>query len=374
MAKDLYEILGVSKDADEAAIKSAYRNAAIKYHPDRFATASEDERKAAEAKFKEINHAYEVLSDKDKRANYDQYGSEEGPQGFGGFGGGGQGGGFGGFEDILNSFFGGGRGFGRNNPNAPEDGEDIHVRVNLTFEEAYSGVKRTIRLTRDEVCPDCQGSGAKPGSQVKTCPYCKGSGFIRRTQQTIFGQQVVQQVCPHCQGKGKEIVDKCKTCRGTGYVRKDANVTINIPAGVDSGVSLTVRNEGNCGKNGGAKGNLVVAIFVSDSPVFRRVGSDLYMEVPIGYLDAARGCELTIKTMKGDAKCRVPEATQSGTKIRMRGYGMKVLQRDAYGDLYVSIRVETPKGLNSKQLKLLQEFENSLSDSQYPLIKKYKKL
>ncbi len=370
MAKDLYEILGVSKDADEAAIKSAYRKAAIKYHPDRFATASEQERKDAEAKFKEVNHAYEVLSDSEKRANYDQFGSEDGPQGFGG----GQGGaGFGGFEDILNSFFGG-RGFGRSNPNAPQDGEDIHVRLNLTFEEAYHGVKRNIRLTRDETCPDCHGSGAKDGSSVKTCPYCKGSGYIRRTQQTLFGQQVVQQVCPNCGGKGKEIVDKCKTCRGNGYVRRDANVAVNIPAGVDSGVSLTVPNEGNCGRNGGAKGNLVVAIYVADSPIFRRVGSDLYMEVPIGFLDAARGCELTIKTMKGDAKCRVPEATQSGTKIRMRGYGMKVLQREAYGDLYVSIRVETPKGLSGKQLKLLQEFENSLGDSQYPLIKKYRKL
>lgn len=371
MAKDLYEVLGVSKSASEAEIKSAYRKLAIKLHPDRFAGASEKEKKEAEDKFKEINHAYEVLSDKTKRANYDQYGNEDGPQGFEGFGSGGAGG-FGGFEDILSSFFGGGFG-GRSNPNAPKEGEDIQVKVTLTFEEAYNGVKKTINVSRDETCPDCNGSGAKAGSSVKTCPYCNGTGVLRKTQNTIFGQQVVQTVCPHCGGKGKVVEEKCNTCRGAGYVRKSASVSVNIPAGVDSGINMTIRGEGHCGRNGGPKGNLVLVLYVVDSPEFRRVGSDLYTELPIGFFDAASGVEKQIKTMKGMATIKVPPSTQSGTKIRLRGYGMKMLRKDAYGDLYITIKVETPKGLSSKQIKLLKEFEESLTESQYPQIKKYNK-
>ena len=328
MAKDLYEILGVPKTATDDEIKKAYRKLAIKLHPDRFATASDEEKKKAEAQFKEINHAYEVLSDKNKRANYDQYGSEEGPQGFGGFGGGGfdgSGGGFGGFEDILSSFFGGS--FGRKNPNAPKQGEDIHIKINLTFEEAYNGASKTVKLNRDETCTTCGGSG-------------------------------------------KIVGDKCAMCRGNGYMRKEASIKVNIPAGVDNGVTMTIRNEGNCGRNGGGKGNLVIAIGVTASDKFRRVGNDLYMDLPIGYYDAACGNTITINTMKGEAKCKIPESTQSGTKIRLKGYGMKVLQKESYGDLYVIIKVETPKGLNAKQLKLLKDFEDSLQANQYPQVKK----
>lgn len=373
MAKDLYEILGVSKGASEDEIKKAYRKLAIKLHPDRFANATEAEKKDAEAKFKEINHAYEVLSDKDKRANYDQYGDENGPQGFGGFGGGDASGFGGGFEDILNSFFGGFGGGGRNNPNAPRQGEDIQVKVTLSFEEAYNGVKKTIRVNRDETCSSCGGTGAKSGSSVKVCPHCNGTGTIRKTQSTLFGQQIVQTVCPHCGGKGKIVEEKCSSCRGAGYVRKEASVTVNIPAGVDSGINMTIRGEGNCGRNGGPKGNLVLVLYVLDSTDFKRVGSDLYTEYPIGYYDAACGVDVEIKTLKGTAKFKVPQGTQSGTKIRLKGYGMKMLRKDSYGDLYVTIKVETPKNLSSKQLKLLREFEDSLSDGQYPLIKKYNK-
>lgn len=370
MAKDLYEILGVPKTASDEEIKKAYRKLAIKLHPDRFATASESEKKQAEEKFKEINHAYEVLSDKNKRANYDQYGDEEGPQGFGGFGGGQGGGfgGFGGFEDILSSFFGGG--FGRKNPNAPKQGEDIHIKINLTFEEAYNGVTKTIKLNRDETCTTCGGSGAKDASSIKVCPYCKGSGMVQKTQQTLFGQQVVQTVCSNCGGTGKVIGDKCTSCRGNGYMRKEASVKVNIPAGVDNGVTMTVRNEGNCGRNGGPKGNLVIAIGVVANDKFRRVGNDLYYDLPISYYEAACGSKITINTMKGETVCKIPEGTQSGTKIRIKGYGMKVLQKESCGDLYVIVKVETPKGLNSKQLKMLKEFEDNLTSAQYPQIKK----
>lgn len=373
MAKDLYEILGVDKSADDEAIKKAYRKLALKYHPDRYAGASEQEKKQAEEKFKEINHAYEVLSDKTKRQNYDTYGSEDGPQfnggagGFGGF----SGFGGGGFEDILNSFFGGGS--RRSNPNGPRNGEDITMRLNLTFEEAYFGVTKQIRITREEECPDCHGSGAKDNSKIKTCPYCNGSGYVRKTQNTLFGQQVVQTVCSHCGGRGKIVEEKCKTCRGNGYIRKEATVSIKIPAGVDTGVNITVRNEGNCGRNGGYKGNLILVVYVQENPKFKRMGNDLYMDLPIGFYSAAVGCKIDIDTPKGKTVCNVPEATQSGTKIRIKGYGVKYYNRDAYGDLYITVKVETPRGLNKKQQQALFEFENSLSDTQYPQIRKFKK-
>lgn len=371
MNKDLYEVLGVSKNASDQEIKSAYRKLAMKYHPDRFAAASADEKKNAEEKFKEINHAYEVLSDPNKKANYDQYGSEEGPQGFGGFGG--DGSGFGGFEDILNSFFGGGMGRRSNRANAPQQGDDIQYRLNLTFEEAFTGVKKTIEIDRYEECSSCHGTGAKDSSSIDVCPYCHGTGTIQKTQNTIFGQQIVQTVCSHCGGKGKVIKEKCKDCRGAGYIRNRASVTINIPAGIDSGMNMTVRHEGNAGKNGGPKGNLIISISVSPSEKFKRVGNDLYMDVPIGFFDAANGCSLEIETLKGTTTTKVPEGIQSGTKIKLKGYGMKALQKDFYGDLYLTIKVETPKGLSSKQMKLLKAFEDTLSDSQYPQIKRFRK-
>ncbi len=369
--KDLYEILGVSRNASEQEIKSAYRKLAMKYHPDRFATATDAEKKEAEGKFKEINHAYEVLSDPNKKANYDQYGSEEGPQGFSGFGGGE---GFGGFEDILNSFFGGmGGGARAARANAPQQGADIQVRVDLTFEEAFSGVKKTIEMYRDEECPTCHGTGAKDSSSIETCKYCNGSGFIRKVQNSIFGQQVVQTVCSACGGKGKTVKEKCKDCRGAGYIRKKASVSVNIPAGIDSGMSMTIRHEGYCGRNGGPKGNLVISIFVKASDTFKRVGNDLYMDVPISFYDATCGCDLEVNTLKGSAKTKVPAGIQSGTKIKLKNYGMKVLQREQYGDLYLNIKVETPRMLTPKQCKMLKEFNDSLSDLQTPGAKKFKK-
>ncbi|MEG1609054.1 MAG: DnaJ C-terminal domain-containing protein, partial [Clostridia bacterium] len=206
-----------------------------------------------------------------------------------------------------------------------------------------------------------------------TCPYCKGSGYIKKVQNTIFGQQVVQTVCSNCGGKGKIVGDKCKTCRGSGKVNKDASVSVNIPAGIDSGMKMTIRNEGNSGENGGGRGDLVLVLYVNDTDKYKRVGNDLYLDTPVGFYDATCGAELCIETMKGIAKCKLPEGTQTGTKIRLKGYGMRVLQRESYGDLYLVVKVETPKGLNSKQAKLLKEFEESLSDTQYPQMRKFKK-
>lgn len=373
MAKDLYQILGVDKNADDETIKKAYRKLALKYHPDRYATATDAEKKEAEEKFKEINHAYEVLSDKTKRGNYDAYGDENGPQ-FGGGGGSGFSGfsGAGGFDDILNSFFGGFGGRSRSaNPNAPVDGEDITVRLNLTFEEAYFGVEKQINVVRSEECPDCHGSGARDASSVHTCPYCHGTGYVTQRQQTLFGVQTVRTVCSNCGGKGKVVGDKCRTCKGNGYVRRNATVKVKIPAGVDSGVNITVRNEGNAGRNGGMKGNLVLVVYVAESPRYKRMGYDLYMTLPIGFYSAAVGCKIEVDTMKGKTVCNIPEATQSGTKIRIKGYGVKMLNRDGYGDLYITVKVETPKGLNRKQQQLLADFEASLSEGQYPQVKKY---
>lgn len=375
MAKDLYQVLGVDKNADEETIKKAYRKLALKYHPDRYATATDAEKKDAEAKFKEINHAYEVLSDKTKRSNYDTYGDENGPQ-FGGAGGGSGFSGFsgaGGFDDILNSFFGGFGGRNRGvNPNAPVDGEDITVRLNLTFEEAYFGVERQINVVRDEECADCHGSGARDASSVHTCPYCNGTGYVTQRQQTLFGVQTVRTVCSNCGGKGKVVGDKCRTCKGNGYVRRNATVKVKIPAGVDTGVNITVRNEGNAGRNGGMKGNLVLVVYVAENPRYKRMGYDLYTTLPIGFYSAAVGCKIEVDTMRGKTVCNIPEATQSGTKIRIKGYGVKMLNRDGYGDLYITVKVETPKGLNRKQQQMLADFEASLSESQYPQVKKYK--
>lgn len=372
MDKDLYEVLGVNKNATDDEIKKSYRKLAMKYHPDRFASATDAEKKDAENKFKEINHAYEVLSDPQKKSNYDQYGSEDGPQGFGGFSGGSGGSGFGGFEDIFSSIFdgfGGGRSSNRNN--APQQGADIQTRIDITLEEAYQGIDKMFEYYRDTTCQDCKGTGAKAGTSMETCQYCKGTGVLRKVQNTIFGQQVVQTVCSHCGGKGKSIKEKCPTCRGTGTIRVKEVKKFHIPAGVDTGNNMTVRHEGHCGKNGGPNGNLVISIYVKESDQFKRVGNDLYMDVPLSFYNAACGCELEINTLKGLTKTKIPEGTQSGTKIRLRGYGMKVLQREEYGDLYVTIKVETPKGLNAKQKSLLKEFSDSLGETQNPSIKRF---
>jgi len=357
MDKDLYEILGISKGASEQEIKSAYRKLAMKYHPDRFATATDAEKKEAEGKFKEINHAYEVLSDPEKKSNYDQYGSEDGPQGFGGFGG--DGSGFGGFEDILNSFFGGMGGAQKaQRSNAPQQGANIQVRVDITFEEAFSGVKKTIEVYRDEECPTCHGTGAKDASSIETCKYCNGSGFIRKVQNSVFGQQVVQTICSSCGGKGKVVKDKCKDCKGMGYIRKKASVSVNIPAGIDNGQSVRIREKGEPGRNGGPRGDLLVEVIVANHPIFQRRDMDVYSSAPISFAQATLGGEVIIDTLDGKVSYEVKPGTQTDTTIRLRGKGIPSLRnRNVRGDQYVTLVVQVPTGLSKEAKEALRKFD-----------------
>ncbi|MEG1963635.1 MAG: molecular chaperone DnaJ [Clostridia bacterium] len=374
MAKDYYDLLGVNKNATEQELKTAYRNQAKKYHPDKFSGQPDAEKKQAEDKFKEINHAYDVLSNPEKRSNYDQYGDENGASfngggGFGGFSGGGFGGG--GFDDIINDIFSGFSGRGRNSADARVDGDDITLQLNLSFEEAAFGCEKEISFSRDEACKDCNGTGAESGSSFEKCSYCNGTGTLRQVTQTIFGAQTVSRPCPHCGGKGKRIINKCKTCKGLGYTRMTRTLKVTVPAGVDTNQMMTYYNEGNSGKNGGAKGNLIVIINVANHQLFKRKGYDLYLEVAITFAEAACGCKLEVPTLAENVCYSISEGTQTGTVFRLKGKGVKYLKKEAYGDLYVTVVVETPKGLNKKQKEMLSNFEETLSNSQNPKSKKF---
>lgn len=362
--KDYYELLGVSKNATDEEIKSAYKKMVMKYHPDRYATKPEAEKKQAEDKFKEINHAYDVLGDKQKRANYDQFGSEDGMgAGFGGGGAGGFSNFGGGFEDILNEmFFGGGK---RNRANMPVDGDDITIRLDLTFEEAIFGCEKTVKVYRTEKCSDCKGTGAADPSSVKTCPMCSGSGMVNMTQNTIFGRQTVRTTCTNCGGSGKIIGDKCKTCRGSGQVKRERSIPVTVPAGADNNQTITYYNEGESGRNGGSNGKLVIVLSVKPHPLFKRKGNDLYIDLPITIAEATLGGKVTVPTTKSPISYSIAAGTQSGTMFRLKGYGVKYLKKEQYGDLYVTVNVEIPTKLSKKQEKLLQEFEDSIEPKQY---------
>lgn len=362
--KNYYDLLGVQKNATEQEIKSAYRKAVMQYHPDRYATKPEAERKKAEETFKEINHAYDVLSDPQKKANYDQYGTEDGPQFSGGFGGSGGGfSGFGGFEDIFSQFFGGG---GRaNRANMPIDGDDITMRLDITFEEAIHGVEKSVKVYRTEKCPDCKGTGASDPSKITTCPDCKGTGNVTVTQNTIFGRQTVRTKCSRCGGTGKIITEKCKTCRGNGTIKKERVIPVTIPAGIDNGQTISYYNEGEVGINGGQNGRLIIVINVKPHPLFVREGYDLYYKLPITMSEAINGAKLEIPTVDSSVTITIPAGTQTGTKFRVKGYGVKYLKKQVNGDLYVTVEVETPQKLSKKQQDLLKAFEDSLIDKQY---------
>lgn len=374
MDKDYYGTLGVKKDATDAEIKSAYRNLAKQYHPDKFSTAPESERKAAEEKFKDINQAYSVLSDKEKRANYDAYGSEDGPMG-GGFGGGSGFGGFGGggFDDIFSnifSSFGGGRSRNYQRDNRI-NGDDITMELVLTFKEAAFGCEKEITLNRSEECKECKGTGAKYGTKFKTCPRCNGTGTVTTVQNTPFGRIQNTQVCPECRGQGRIIEEQCDACRGRGSTRQRRTVKINVPAGVDNGQMMTYYNEGEAGRNGGKKGNLIIILSVKAHPVFKRRGSDLYLEMPITFTQAALGAKVDIPTLKDPVSYQIPECTQTGTVFRIKGKGLKYLKKEQYGDLYVTVTVETPKSLSREQKKALNNLAETLSQSQTPKQKAY---
>ena len=361
--RDFYEVLGVDKTASEDEIKKAYRKAAKKYHPD-----LNPGDKEAEKNFKEAAEAYEVLSDSDKKARYDQYGHAGVDPNFGAGGfGGGFGGGFdfGDIGDIFGSFFGGGFGGGNRrggSPNAPRQGNDITAAVNLSFEEAAMGCTKTIKINRITTCEECSGSGSKKGSSPTTCTNCGGTGRINITQRTPFGAMQTQRTCDKCGGKGKIITDPCEACDGKGRIRKSVEQSIDIPAGIDDGQIINLRGGGDHGINGGSAGDLRIQVGVRPHPVFERDGFDVFCEIPITFAQAALGAEITVPTLDGKVKFTIHEGTQPGDEFKLRGKGIKRLNYSGKGDQYVKIVLEVPKNLSSKQKELIKEFEDSTND------------
>ena len=366
--RDYYEVLGLSKGASEDELKQAFRKLSRKYHPD-FNPGD----KEAEEKFKEINEAYEVLSDPDKKSRYDQFGHAgvDPSYGGGGFGGGFSGGfgDMGDISDIFSSFFGGGFGSSsRSNPNAPRRGQDIQTNVNISFMEACFGKKVDINVNRMEKCSDCNGSGAEPGSSPETCPECHGTGQVKVTQRTPFGMISSQKACTRCGGKGKIINDPCHKCHGNGRVNVTKSISVDIPAGIDDGQTIRVSGQGHGGLNGGPSGDLHVTISVRPDAIFERDGFDVHTEMPITFVQAALGAEVTVPTIDGTVKYTIPEGTQPGTVFRFKGKGIKRLNRSDRGNQFVHITIEVPSNLSKKQKDLLREFDGSLDES-----KNYKK-
>ena len=359
--RDYYEVLGVAKGASEDEIKKAYRQMAKKYHPD-----LNPGDKEAEARFKEVNEAYEVLSDSQKKARYDQYGHAGVDPNFGA--GGYQGYGFDGMDidlgDIFSSFFGGG-GARRSNPNAPRRGSDVSASVVISFEEAARGCKKQVDVRLVDTCSDCRGSGAAKGSAPKPCPACNGTGQERRQQRTPFGVIQTQSVCSRCRGKGKIIDKPCSTCSGTGQVRRPSSVGINIPAGIADGQVITIRGKGNAGTNGGPAGDLEIQVAVRPHPVFEREGYDVHCELPLTFAQMALGAEVQVPTLDGNVPYTVREGTQPGETFRLKGKGFPYINGRGRGDEVVRVTVEVPKNLTSDQKKLLHAFEESLGDKNY---------
>ena len=370
--RDYYEVLGVSKGASDAEIKKAYRKLAMKYHPD-YNPGDKD----AEAKFKEINEANEVLSDPKKRQLYDQYGfagvdptyaaqNGGGPGGFSGFGGDGVD-----LGDIFGDIFGGGfGGFGgssrqANNPNAPRKGQDIRVRITLSFDEAVHGCKKNITITRQQECTECHGSGCAAGASPETCPDCGGRGFVIRQQRTPFGVMQSQQPCSHCGGRGTIIRNPCKTCRGTGKTAARKSLEINIPAGIDDDQNIALRGQGDAGSNGGPAGDVIVHVTVKADPMFERDGYDVTIHVPITFSQAVLGDDVEVPTVDGRIVQHIPEGTQSGTKFRLRGQGIQYLNGRGRGDQYVIVDVEIPKKVTRAQREALKAFEDSMKEDNY---------
>ena len=374
--KDYYEVLGVNKNATDEELKKAYRKLAKKYHPD----ANPDNPKAAEAKFKEVNEAYEVLSDSQKRRMYDQFGTAD-PQGFGGgqgpFGNGGYYSytssgfdDFGDLGDIFSSFFGGGFGSrGSRANNGPEKVADLKAAIEITFEESFLGCEKEIVLNRNETCKKCNGSGAKSASSIETCNVCHGSGTVRQVVNSLFGQVQTQKTCTNCHGTGKIIKEVCEECKGKGTVRKQAKIKIKIPAGLDDGQTIVLKGQGEPGKRGGAQGDLYIIVRVRKHSIFTRDGDKVLCDIPITYTQATLGAELVIPMVDGSKeKYKIPEGTQSGTKFVIKNKGFKSVNGQYQGDFVFTVNVQVPKSLTKEQRNLLLELAKTMNEQ--PPIKK----
>ena len=364
--RDYYEVLGLNKGADEASIKKAYRTLAKKYHTDMNPVNAE-----AEQKFKEVNEAYSVLSDYEKKAQYDQFGHAAFEQGGGGYGGYGGFSDFGDIGDIFSSFFGGGfgGGFGGSSSsrrNAPQRGEDIGVHITLTFEEAAFGVKKDISYKRIQKCDECHGSGASKGTQAETCSHCNGTGQ-RRVMQRMGGMQFQTTVtCDSCRGTGKIIKNPCSNCSGTGYVRIMKTLSVDIPAGIDNGERIALRGQGSDGRNGGPAGDLIITVSIKPHKIFKRERYNVYCDVPITVAEATLGAEITIPTLDGEQKYEIPDGTQPGTQFTLKGKGIQYLNYpNRKGDLIFTTVVEIPKGLSQKQKDHMRAFADSCGENNY---------
>ena len=364
--RDYYEVLGVKKDATADEIKKAYRKLAKENHPDLHPGD-----KACEERFKEVNEAYEVLSDEEKRKKYDQFGHAAFDPNAG-YGAGGFGGGFGGFGDFgdLGDIFGsfgdifgfGGGGAQRSNPNAPRKGDNIRSSVSISFEEAAFGCEKEITIGRVEQCPDCKGTGCQPGTTPEVCPDCKGTGTVRTTQRTPFGMVQSTGACPKCKGTGKIIHQPCKTCRGMGMIRRQHKVKVTIPAGIDDGQAISQRGKGNAGTNGGPAGDLLVSVIVRPHARFERDGNSVLLQQPISFAQAVLGAEIEVPTLDGNVKMTVPEGTQPGATFRLRGKGIPYLRGSGRGDQFVTVDVVVPKNLTGSQKELLRQYAASTGE------------
>lgn len=366
--KNYYDILGVSKDANPEDIKSAYRKLAKKYHPDI------NKEPGASEKFKEINEAYECLSDPQKKSNYDQFGSSTGPQGFGGFGE--NGGGFSGFGDfsdlgdIFGNIFGG---FGAGSQTMGSRGEDLQVQITLSFEEAVFGTTKELNIPRVETCDACKGTGAKNGTEYTTCTDCHGTGQVRYQENSLFGRVIRQGPCKTCNGTGKMIKEKCSECNGNGYKKVTSKLSVKVPAGIDDGQVLTMRGKGNAGKRGGEDGDLHIIVKVKEHKLLVRDGYDLNLKLYVPFYTLLLGGEVEIPLAKGTTTLKIPELTQSNTIFKLKGKGIKYLNREMYGNLIVTVIAETPKTISKSDKKAIEEIKNNIKLDNFTRYKDYMK-